>query len=48
LFETPRGIEPPQGQLPSDAGLLPTRQFDERIGLTRAFAEALGDPRTRV
>jgi Transposase DDE domain group 1 len=33
------------GQLTSDAGLLPIRQFDERIGLTRAFADALDDPR---
>jgi hypothetical protein len=33
------------GQLSSDTGLLPVRQFDERIGLTRAFADALDDPR---
>jgi hypothetical protein len=33
------------GQLSSDAGLLPVRQFDERLGLTQAFAEALDDPR---
>jgi hypothetical protein len=38
-------IEPWPGQLTSDAGLLPIRQFDERIGLTRAFADALDDPR---
>ena len=38
-------IEPSPGQLSSDAGLLPIRQFDERIGLTRAFGEALDDPR---
>ena len=38
-------IEPSQGQLSSDAGLLPIRQFDETIGLTRHFAEALDDPR---
>jgi hypothetical protein len=31
--------------LSSDAGLLPLRQFDERIGLTRAVAAALHDPR---
>jgi hypothetical protein len=31
--------------LSSDAGLLPVRQFDERIGLTRHFAEALKDTR---
>ena len=38
---TPLLIEPSQGQPSSDAGLLPIRQFDERIGLTRAFAQAL-------
>jgi hypothetical protein len=38
-------IEPSSGQLSSDAGLLPVRQFDQRVGLTRAFADALGDPR---
>jgi hypothetical protein len=31
--------------LTSDAGLLPLRQFDERIGLTGRFAAALDDPR---
>jgi hypothetical protein len=38
-------IEPSPGQLSGDAGLLPIRQFDQCIGLTRAFAEALEDPR---
>jgi Transposase DDE domain group 1 len=38
-------VEPSHGQLSGDAGLLPIRQFDERIGLTRAFAQALDDPR---
>src|SRR5215831_18556035 len=38
-------IEPSPGQLPPDAVLLPIRQFDHRIGLTRAFADALDDPR---
>jgi hypothetical protein len=38
-------IEPSPGQLSGDAGLLPIRQFDQHIGLTRAFAEALDDPR---
>ena len=32
--------------LTSDAGLLPLRQFDERISLTRQFAAVLDDPRT--
>ena len=45
FFGTPLGIEPSPGQLSSDAGLLPLRQFDQRIGLTRAFAEALDVPR---
>jgi hypothetical protein len=45
FFGTPLVIEPSAGQLSSDAGLLPVRQFDQRVGLTRAFAEALDDPR---
>src|SRR6516165_10745668 len=45
FFGTPLVIEPSPGQLFSDAGLLPVRQFDERIGLTQAFADALDDPR---
>ena len=45
FFGTPLVLEPSPGQLSSDAGLLPLRQFDQRIGLTHAFAEALDDPR---
>jgi hypothetical protein len=45
FFGTPLVIEPSPGQLSSDAGLLPIRQFDQRIGLTQSFAEALDDPR---
>jgi hypothetical protein len=45
FFATPLVIEPSPGQLSSDARLLPIRQFDERIGLTQAFAAALDDPR---
>src|SRR5262249_37694015 len=45
FFGTPLVIEASPGQLTSDAGLLPVRQFDERIGLTQAFADALDDPR---
>ena len=45
FFGTPLVIEPSAGQLSGDAGLLPVRQFDQRFGLTRAFADALDDPR---
>jgi hypothetical protein len=45
VFGTPLVLEPSAGRLPGDAGLLPARQFDQRVGLTRAFAEALDDPR---
>jgi hypothetical protein len=45
FFGIPLVIEPAPGQLSGDAGLLPARPFDERIGLTRAFADALDDPR---
>lgn len=38
-------VEPSPAQLTSDAGLLPIRQFDERIGLTQQFAQALEDTR---
>jgi hypothetical protein len=45
FFGTPLVIEPSPGQVSGDAGLLPIRQFDQYIGLTQAFAEALDDPR---
>ena len=41
----PIHIEASDAPLTSDAGLLPLRQFDERIGLTKQFAAALDDPR---
>jgi hypothetical protein len=41
----PIQIEVSNAPLTSDAGLLPLRQFDERIGLTKQFAAALDDPR---
>src|SRR5262245_5837080 len=44
-FSIPVVVEPSHGQLTSDAGLLPIRQFDQRLGLTQAFADALDDPR---
>jgi hypothetical protein len=36
FFGTPLVIEPSSGQLSSDTGLPPLRQFDEQIGLTQA------------
>jgi hypothetical protein len=45
FFGTPLIIEPSPGQLSGDAGLLPVRQFDQRMGLTRAFTDALDDLR---
>jgi hypothetical protein len=45
FFGTPLVIEPSAGQLSGDAGLLPVRRFDGRLGLTRAFTDALDGPR---
>jgi hypothetical protein len=45
LSKKPIVVEPVEAQLTSDAGLLPIRQFDETIGLTQGFANALDDPR---
>jgi hypothetical protein len=45
FFDRPVVVEASQTLLSSDAGLLPIRQFDERIGLTQRFTEALNDPR---
>src|SRR4051794_14648150 len=41
----PIQIEVSDAPLTSDAGLLPLRQFGERIGLTKQFAAVLDDPR---
>src|SRR5690242_10685936 len=38
-------VETTAAQLTSDAGLLPIREFDERIGWTQAFAGVLDDAR---
>jgi hypothetical protein len=43
--DRPLVIEPSTALLSSDAGLLPIRQLDEHLGLTRQFAAALDDPR---
>jgi hypothetical protein len=45
FFQRPVVNEPSRAALTSDAGLLPLRQFDQHIGLTQAFADALDDPR---
>ena len=46
FFEpVPIQIEVSDAPLTSDAGLLPLRQFDERIGLTQQFAAVIDDPR---
>jgi hypothetical protein len=46
-FLTPKPVVvvPSAEQVSSDAGLLPFRQLDERLGFTRQFAEALEDRR---
>lgn len=43
--DLPIVVEASTAQLTSDAGLLPLRQFDEQIGWTAQFAQALNDPR---
>jgi hypothetical protein len=45
FFGTPLVLEPSVGQLSGNAGLLPSRQFKQDIGLTQTFAAALDDPR---
>lgn len=45
LRSKPVVVEPSAEQVSSDAGLLPFRQLDEQIGLTRQFAAALADRR---
>ncbi len=38
-------VQPHEGQLSSDAGLLPLRQFDQRWNYTRRIAQCLVDPK---
>ena len=45
LGAKPVVVEPSACQVSSDAGLLPFRQLDEQLGLTRQFAEVLTDRR---
>ena len=45
LDKLPIIVETTAAQLTSDAGLLPIREFDERIGLTEGFAAVLDDVR---
>lgn len=44
-FGKPVVVSPSEGELTSDAGLLPIREFDGAIGLTEQFADALTDLR---
>jgi hypothetical protein len=46
LGPKPVVVEPVEESLTSDAGLLPIRQYDELIGLTKQFASVLSDPRS--
>ena len=41
----PLVIKPSRGQLSGDAGLLPIRRFDQRMGLPQASTDALNDLR---
>src|ERR1700734_3439496 len=45
LADLPIIVEPSRAQLTSDAGLLAFRQFDQHLGMTKQFANALGDTR---
>jgi len=45
FFGKPVVVQPGEAELTSDAGLMPIREFDQRIGLTEQFAAALTDLR---
>ena len=44
LPDLPVVVQPHQGQISSDAGLLPLRQFDQRWNYTARMAQCLDDP----
>ena len=46
--EKPIFVEPTAGALTSDAGLIPVRELDHRLGHTEQFARALDDPRVQT
>src|ERR1043166_3081471 len=43
--DLPVVVQRSEGQISSDAGLLPLREFDQRWGYTRRMAECLHDPK---
>jgi len=45
FFGKPVVVKTCEAALTADAGLLPIREFDQRLGLTEQFAAALNDPR---
>jgi hypothetical protein len=45
LESLPIVVEVSEASMSSDAGLLPLKQFDQRIGLTEQFGQSLNDPR---
>lgn len=45
LPQIPVIVQPSGGQMTSDAGLLPIRQFDQRWHYTRRMAVCLADPK---
>jgi len=47
FFGKPVVVQPGEAELTSDAGLLPIREFDQRIGMTEQFAAALTDLRSQ-
>ena len=47
FFGKPVVVQPGEAELTSDAGLLPIREFDQRISMTEQFATALTDVRSQ-